>query len=88
MRKFPYLPRDVLEKVVSFNPRILIGQDNETLVVARAVVEPDPLGLMITNTKLGWIVQGGDNGGSIQEAIVNNYCEEHAARLCEKAHVA
>jgi hypothetical protein len=45
----------------------LIGQDNQTLMVAREVVEP--LGLMITKTKLGWIVHGGNNGGSTQEAI-------------------
>jgi hypothetical protein len=64
MRINPYLPRDVLEKVASFWPRILIGQDNQTLMVPREVVEPDPLGLMITKTKLVWIVHGGDNGGS------------------------
>jgi hypothetical protein len=29
---------------------------------------------MITKTKLGWIVHGGDNGS--QEAIVNICCEE------------
>jgi hypothetical protein len=49
----------------------LIGQDNQTLMVAREVVEP--LGLMI---KLGWIVHGSNNGGSIQEAIVYICCEE------------
>jgi hypothetical protein len=74
MRRYPYLPRDVLEKVASFKPKVLIGQDNQTLMVAR---ESDPLGMMITKTKLGWIVHGDDNGGSIQEAIVNNCCEEH-----------
>jgi hypothetical protein len=47
MRKYPYLPRDVLKK-----PRVLIGQANQTLMVAREVVEPDPLGLTITKTKL------------------------------------
>jgi hypothetical protein len=45
-------------------------------MVAREFVEPDPLGLMITKTKLGWIVHGGDNGGSTQEAIVNICCEK------------
>jgi hypothetical protein len=54
----------------------LIGQDNQRLMVAREVVEPNSLGLMITKTKLSWIVYGGDNGGFIQEAIVNNFCEE------------
>jgi hypothetical protein len=76
MRKYPYLPRDVLEKIASVKPRVLIGQDNETLMVAREVVGPHPLGLMITKTKLGWIMHGGDNGGSSQEAIVNICCEE------------
>jgi hypothetical protein len=47
IRKYPYLPRDVLEKVASFKPKVLIDQDNQTLMVAREVVEPDPLGLMI-----------------------------------------
>jgi hypothetical protein len=47
----------------------LIGQDNQTLMVAREVVEPDPLSLMIT--KMKWIVHGGNNGDSTQEAIVN-----------------
>jgi hypothetical protein len=79
MRKYLYLPRDVLEKVASVKSRVLIGQDNQTLMVAREVVEPDPLGLMFTKTKLGWIVHGGDNGGSIQEAIVNICCEEPVA---------
>jgi hypothetical protein len=32
------------------------------------------LDLMITKTKLGWIVHGGDNGS--QEAIVYICCEE------------
>jgi hypothetical protein len=64
MRKYPYLPRDVLEKVASVKPRVLSSQDNQTLMVAREVVEPDHLGLMITKTKLGWIVHSGDNGGS------------------------
>jgi hypothetical protein len=82
MRKYPYLPRDVMEKVASVRPRALIGQDTQTLMVAREVVEPDPLGLMITKTQLGWNVHEGDNGGS-QEAIVNICC----ARLCEKVHV-
>jgi hypothetical protein len=68
MRKYPYLPRDVLEKVASVKPRILIGKDNQTLMVAREVVEPNFLGLMNTKTKLSSIVHGGDNGGSIQEA--------------------
>jgi hypothetical protein len=45
-------------------------------MVAREVVEPDPL-VMITKTKLGWIVHGSDNGGSTQEAIVNICSEEH-----------
>jgi hypothetical protein len=76
MRKYPYLPRDVLEKVTSVKPRVLIGQDNQTLMVAREVVEPDPLGLMITKTKLGWNVHGGNIGGSTQEAIVNICYEE------------
>jgi hypothetical protein len=40
--------RSVLEKVASVTPRVLIGQYNQTLMVAREVVEPDPLGLMIT----------------------------------------
>jgi hypothetical protein len=55
----------------------LIGKDNQTLMMAREVVEPDPLGLMITKMKLGWIVHGGNNGGSSQEAIVHICCEEH-----------
>jgi hypothetical protein len=59
MRKYPYIPRNVLEKVASVKPRVLIGQDNQTLMVVREVGEPDPLGLMITKTKLGWIVHGG-----------------------------
>jgi hypothetical protein len=32
MKKYPYLPRDVLEKVASVKPRVLIGQDNQTLM--------------------------------------------------------
>jgi hypothetical protein len=35
MRRYPYLPRDVLENVVSVTPRVLIGQDNQKLMVAR-----------------------------------------------------
>jgi hypothetical protein len=35
MRKYTYLPRDVLEKVASVKPRVLIGQDYQTLMVAR-----------------------------------------------------
>jgi hypothetical protein len=62
---------------------VLIGQDNQTLMVAREVVEPDPLALMITKTKLGWIVHGSDNGDSTQEAIVNICCEEHDDDLCD-----
>jgi hypothetical protein len=56
------LPRQTIEvdflmkKVTSVKPRVLIGQDNQTLMVARKVVEPNPLGLMLTKTKLGWIV--------------------------------
>jgi hypothetical protein len=77
MIKYQYLPRDVLAKVTSITPRVLIGQENQTLMVARKVVEPDLLGLMITKTKLGWIVHGSNNGGSAQEAIVNiGGCEE------------
>jgi hypothetical protein len=48
MRKYPYLPRGANVK-----PRIVIGQDNQTLMVTRKVVELDPSGLMITKTKLG-----------------------------------
>jgi hypothetical protein len=51
-------------KVASVKPRVLIGQDNQTLMVSRGVGEPNPFGLMITKTKLGWIVHSGDNGGS------------------------
>jgi hypothetical protein len=69
MRKYPYLNRDVLVKVASVKPRVLIGQDNQTLTVARSVVEPNPLGLMITK-----INHGGNNGDSTQEAIVNICC--------------
>jgi hypothetical protein len=43
MGKYPYLHRDVLVKVASVNPRVLIGQDNQTLTVFREVVEPDLL---------------------------------------------
>jgi hypothetical protein len=67
---------DVLEKVASVKPRFLIGQDNQTLMLAREVVEPETLDLMITKTKVCWILHGGDNGGSIQEGIVNICCEE------------
>jgi hypothetical protein len=70
MRKYPYLLRDVLEKVAN-SVKII-----KRWRVAREVVEPDPLGLMITKTKLGWIVHGGNNGGSTQETIVNICCEE------------
>jgi hypothetical protein len=73
---YPYLPRSVLEKIASVKPIVLIDQDNQTLMVAREVVEPDPLGLMITKTKLGWNMHGGDNGGSTQETIVNICCED------------
>jgi hypothetical protein len=59
MRRYPYLSRDVLEKVASVKARVLIGQDNK--MVAREIVEPDPLGLVITKTKLGCIVHGGNN---------------------------
>jgi hypothetical protein len=52
MRKYPYLPRYVLEKVASVKLTVLIGQDNQTMMVAREVVEPDLLDLMITKTKL------------------------------------
>jgi hypothetical protein len=58
MRKYPYLPRDLLEKVARVTPRVLIGQDNQKLMVAREVVGPDRLSLMITKTKLRWIVHG------------------------------
>jgi hypothetical protein len=80
MRKYPYLPRDVLEKVDSVKPRVFIGQDNQTLV-AREVAEPDTLGLIITKMKLSWIVCGVDNGGFTQEAIENICCEERDADL-------
>jgi hypothetical protein len=73
MRKYPYLPRDVQEKVASVKPRVLIDQ---TLMVAKEVVVPDPLSLIITKTKLCWIVHGGNNDDSTQEAIVNICCEE------------
>jgi hypothetical protein len=62
----------------------LIGQDNQTLMVARKVVEPGPLVLMITKTKLGWIMHGGNNGSSTQEAIVNICCEERDLHDCVK----
>jgi hypothetical protein len=62
MRKYPYLHRDMLVKVASVNPTVLIGQDNQTLT--GEVVEPDPLGLMITKMNLDWIVHGGYNGDS------------------------
>jgi hypothetical protein len=45
-------------------------------MLAIEVVEPDLLGLMITKTKIGWIVHGGDNGDTTQKAIVNICCEE------------
>jgi hypothetical protein len=34
-------------------PRRTIGQDNQTLMVVKEVVEPNPLGLMIIKMKLG-----------------------------------
>jgi hypothetical protein len=33
MREYPYLPRDVPKKVASVKPIVLIGQDNQTLMV-------------------------------------------------------
>jgi hypothetical protein len=46
------------------------------MMVARKVVEPDTLGLMITKTKLGWILHGCNNNVSTQEAILNICCED------------
>jgi hypothetical protein len=44
MSKYLYLPRYVLEKVASVKLTVLIGQENQTLMVVREVVEPDSLG--------------------------------------------
>jgi hypothetical protein len=66
----------VLENTATVKLRVLIGQEERTLMLAREVVEPDPLGLMITKTKGGWTVHGGNNDGTTQEAIVNICCEE------------
>jgi hypothetical protein len=71
----------VLDNVASAKPSVLIGQDNQTLMLAREAVEPETLDLMITKTKVCWILHGGDNGGSTQETIVNICCEERDDNL-------
>jgi hypothetical protein len=50
---YPYLSKTLLEKIADTKPKILIGQDNGILTVAREVVSPRSDGPMMTNTKLG-----------------------------------
>jgi hypothetical protein len=53
MKEYPYLPRDELQKIVGSKPMLLIGQDNQFLMVARKVIKPNPNGSMVTKTKIG-----------------------------------
>jgi hypothetical protein len=76
LKEYSYLPRDELEKIAGAKPMLLIGQDNQTLMVAREVIEPNPNGPMMTRTKLGWIVHGPGNHNGKNEATVNICCEE------------
>jgi hypothetical protein len=43
-------------KIFGAKPMLLIEQDNQTLMVAREVIEPNPNGPMMTKTKIGWMV--------------------------------
>jgi hypothetical protein len=53
-----YLSKTLLEKIAGAKPKILIGQDNGILTVAREKVSPRSDGPMMTQTKLGWIIHG------------------------------
>ena len=48
-------------------PRILIGQDNAHLTIAREVHEGPPNSPVATKTKLGWVIHG--NNGAVQGRV-------------------
>ena len=48
-------------------PRILIGQDNAHLTIARVVHEGPPNSPVATKTKLGWVIHG--NNGAVQGRV-------------------
>jgi hypothetical protein len=77
MRKYPYLRRDELEKV-----------SNREFWSAKII--KCWWWLEKPGCEIKWIVHGGDNGNSIQEAIVNIYCEEREHKkslLADTRHI-
>jgi hypothetical protein len=79
MNRYPYLSKDALETIVDAKPKILIGQDNQSLTVAQEVIQPNCDGPMMTKTEFEWIVHGMINScqeGVDSVAIVNTCCED------------
>ena len=56
--RWPHLDDSRVASYPAVQPRMLIGQDNGHLTVAREVVEGPPNAPMLTRTLLGWVVHG------------------------------
>jgi hypothetical protein len=76
--KYPYLSKTLLGKIADAKPKILIGQDNGILTVAREMLSPRSDGPVMTKTKLEWIIHGLVAGSRKEDlGIVNICCELH-----------
>ena len=56
--KWPHLAGDKVKAYEYAQPRLLIGQDNSHLTVAREVIEGPPNSPLLTRSLLGWVVHG------------------------------
>ena len=56
--KWPHLAGDKVKAYEYAQPRLLIGQDNSQLTVAREVIEGPPNSPLLTRSLLGWVVHG------------------------------
>src|SRR5277367_5964549 len=66
-RKWPHLKNVRFNPVDSERPKILIGQDNASLIVSREVVEGSENVPMASRTHLGWVLHGRSGVGSSRE---------------------
>ncbi|XP_044751740.1 uncharacterized protein LOC123311734 [Coccinella septempunctata] len=57
-QKFRYLQNWKLSSLVNAQPRILIGQDNIDLIIAREVHEGGKNDPVLSKSKLGWVLHG------------------------------
>jgi len=57
-KRWTHLGMAPVSSLIGAQPKILIGQDNCHLIIARDVIEGPPNAPVLSNTKLGWVIHG------------------------------